>query len=164
MAEDKSKTSVGHALPEDMQKLREDKAPEEKAKGYTKGKFTYAPGLANKKEPQPTDNRIVVGGHVGESRPVPGPRQAANFQVDMSTVKPDKTTSDRIVSLWPNNDDGFAINVYQKVDDGTHRLVLFIVGSVDETGEVLVEVRSKNDENRLPMYQVKTNPKAKGSE
>lgn len=161
MSEEKSKSSVGHGLPSDLQTLREDKKPVDSAM-KTKGKFTYVPALSAdyvRPKPQPTDKRVVMGGSLGESRAVSGPAKLPNYQVDVSTIKKDRTTSDRISTIRTvNGNDGIALNIFQKGSDGTHRLVLVVTGLPDDEGNLVLEVRTKNNAENLPLYQVKTTP------
>ncbi len=150
--EEKPVTSVGHGLPSELQELRKDEKPEP---AVTKGKFTYMPGLTKR-----TDPRITLGESINDGVPrvVTGKAALTNFQVDVSTIKPDRSTDDRMsLTRTVGAKDGFAINIWQKGADGTHRLVLYVTGMPDEKGDLVLEVKSKEN-NKFPLYQVTTRP------
>lgn len=163
--EEKPVTSVGHGLPSELQDLRKDEEPKPKSKYPT----TYQPGLAApqrpseyvRPEPKSVDRRIIAGRSINTdtSRMSTGKAKLPSFRVELSSVKADLTTDDR-VSMRQTTDakDGIAINVWQKGSDGSHRLVLFVTGLPDGEGNLNLEVRTRNNKDNLPIYKVTTRP------
>lgn len=154
MSEEKPVTSVGHGLPSELQDLRKDEA----ARPLVKGKFTYVPGLSASRR---VDPRITLGEAIAKDVPrvVTGKAALTNFQVDISTIKPDRSTDDRMsLTRTVGAKDGFALNIWQKGSDGTHRMVLFVTGMPNEEGELVLEVKSKDAKDKLPIYSVTTRP------
>lgn len=153
--QEKSKSTAGHSLPAELQGLREHKEPERErvlADRY------FEKATAPKKQRTP-DERVVIGGRIGSDvmRLVTGKAKLPTFQVDVSTIDKDGGTGDRISTIRTTDEKGgIAINVWQRSADGTHRLTLFVVGRPDGEGNLVLEVRTRNDADKLPLYEVKT--------